>query len=248
MKLLLAEDDLMLGQATCKGLQLEGHTVDWVTSGDRVAVALKTHRYDCVLLDLGLPEVSGEACLEVLRRAKDPTPVIVITARGHKDDRIAVLDIGADDYLVKPFDLDEVAARVRAVVRRSQAREGEAVSAELVHGPLKLISSTRTALWNGNVVPLKNKEFWVLETLMRLRNRIVSRQHLEETMYGWTDDLSSNTIEVYIHHLRRKLGSAVIVTVRGIGYQLATEAELQALLARPESPDAAPGSPAEPVA
>lgn len=226
MKILLAEDDLLLGQATCQGLQQEGYTVDWVTSGSRVAVALKARSYDCILLDLGLPEVSGEACLEVLRRSKDPTPVIVVTARGEKTDRIALLDIGADDYLVKPLDLDEVNARVRAVVRRSQMRDSHDTAPEMVHGPLRLRSATRTVMWGDDIVILKNKEFWVLETLMRLRNRIVSRQHLEETMYGWTDELGSNTIEVYIHHLRRKLGSHLIVTVRGIGYQLAPEADL----------------------
>ncbi|MEX8518246.1 MAG: response regulator transcription factor [Leptothrix sp. (in: b-proteobacteria)] len=225
MRVLLAEDDPMLGRATCLGLTQSGYAVDWVTSGDQGLAALEGQRYDCVLLDLGLPRLSGEMFLRRIRGQQRYTPVIIITARGGVEDRIQMLDEGADDYLVKPFDLDEVAARVRAVVRRTQATDqGED---ELVHGPLTLNPSSRSVLWNGRHVPLTTKEFWVLELLMRRRNRMVSRQQIEEALYGWGEEIESNAVQVHIHHLRRKLDSRLIVTARGLGYQLASVPQLE---------------------
>jgi DNA-binding response OmpR family regulator len=207
MRVLLAEDDAMLGRATCLGLMQSGYAVDWVTSAEQGLAALDTQNYDCVLLDLGLPGMSGEECLRVMRTQSRYTPVIIITARGHVEDRIQLLDEGADDYLVKPFDLDEVAARVRAVVRRAQV--GDVGEEEVVHGPLTLQPASRSVLWNGRHVALTTKEFWVLELLMRRRSRTVSRQ------------IESNAVQVHIHHLRRKLDARLIVTTRGMGYQLA---------------------------
>lgn len=224
MRLLLAEDDLQLGQATCRGLMQLGYAVDWLTSGGRVATAVSTFAYDCIVLDLGLPEVTGQMCLQALRRAKQSTPVIVITALGDKATKIDVLDLGADDYLTKPYDIDELAARIRAVVRRAAARaHDDPVS--LSHGPLTILPGTQSAEVDGAPVTLTNKEFWLLEALIRNRERIVTRRMLEESLYGWNDDRNSNAIEVYVHQLRRKLGARLILTVRGVGYRLASVSE-----------------------
>jgi two-component system OmpR family response regulator/two-component system response regulator QseB len=217
MRLLFAEDDALLGRATCIALQQVGHVVDWVTDGDQVLTSLSQRDYDCVLLDLGLPVRSGEDCLRSMRARRQRVPVIVLTARGQKHDRINVLDLGADDYLVKPYDLNEVTARVRAVVRRSRDADE---SAALVHGPLQLRPVSRTVQWHGATVPLTAKEFLVLHALMRWPNRIVSREHLEEALCGWGEGVDSNAVEVHVHHLRRKLVANLIVTVRGVGYQL----------------------------
>ena len=225
MRVLLAEDDPMLGRATCLGLTQTGYAVDWVTSGDQGLAAMDGQRYDCVLLDLGLPRLSGEAFLRRIRAQSRYTPVIILTARGQLEDRIHMLDEGADDYLVKPFDLDEVAARVRAVVRRAQASEES--EDDLVHGPLSMNPSNRSVMWNGRHVPLTTKEFWVLELLMRRRNRMVSRQQIEEALYGWGEEIESNAVQVHIHHLRRKLDARLIVTARGLGYQLASVQQLE---------------------
>lgn len=224
MRLLLAEDDLQLGQATCKGLMQLGYAVDWLTSGGRVAAAVGSYSYDCIVLDLGLPEASGQMCLQALRRTKQVTPVIVITAQGDKGTKIDVLDLGADDYLTKPYDIDELAARVRAVVRRAAMRAHDD-ALTLSHGRLTILPSTQSALVDGESVTLTNKEFWLLEALVRNRERIVTRRVLEESLYGWNDDRSSNAIEVYVCQLRRKLGAHLILTVRGVGYRLASVSE-----------------------
>lgn len=219
MRLLLAEDDLPLGQATCKGLMQLGYAVDWLTSGGRVRDAVDAYTYSCILLDLGLPEVSGELCLQAIRRAQVTTPVIVLTARGEKASRIEMLDIGADDYMIKPFDVDELAARVRAVVRRVAAGRPDQ-DLELSHGTLRIHPATQTAMLDDSPVVLTSKEFWLLEALVRNKGRIVTRRMLMEALYGWDEDLSSNAIEVFIYQLRRKLGAHVIQTVRGVGYRL----------------------------
>jgi DNA-binding response OmpR family regulator len=217
MRLLFAEDDLLLGKATCAALLQAGHAVDWVTDGNQLLSVVNQHAYDCVLLDLGLPDVSGEECLRKLRGRQQHVPVVVLTARGQKGDRIAVLDLGADDYLVKPYDLDELAARVRAVVRRSRDVEHKA---EFVHGPLTLRYVTRTVLWRGEPVALTSKEYLLLDALVRLPARIVTREQLELALYGWGEEIGSNAVEVHVHHLRRKLSPKLILTVRGVGYQL----------------------------
>ena len=217
MRLLFAEDDVLLGRATCVALLQAGHAVDWVTNGNQLLAALGKDEYDCVLLDLGLPGPSGEDCLRSLRARHQRVPVVVLTARGQKDDRIAMLDMGADDYMVKPYDLDEMAARVRAVVRRSHDNEHKT---EYVHGPLQVQLLTRTVLWYGESVALTGKEYLLLEALVRQPTRIVSREALERALYGWGEEIGSNAVEVHVHHLRRKLSPKLIVTLRGVGYQL----------------------------
>ncbi len=224
MRLLLTEDDLPLGEATCNGLMQLGYAVDWLTSGARLGTAVATFDYDCVILDLGLPGQTGQQCLQAMRKARQDVPVIVITARADKSTKIELLDIGADDYLVKPFDIDELAARVRAVARRTLVPGSG--GAELRHGPLLLQPATQTASVSGVPVVLTRKEFWLLETLVRQRDRIVTRRALEEALYGWDEDPSSNALEVFIYQLRRKLGSGFIKTVRGVGYRVASAAEL----------------------
>lgn len=217
MRLLFAEDDVLLGRATCVALLKAGHAVDWVVNGNQLLASINSHDYDCVLLDLGLPGLSGEECLRSLRARKQRVPVVVLTARGQKDDRIAVLDLGADDYMVKPYDLDEMAARVRAVVRRSRDVENKT---EFTHGPLQVRPLSRTVLWHGAPVALTSKEFLLLDALVRWPARIVTRQDLEQALYGWGEEIGSNAVEVHVHHLRRKLSPRLIITIRGVGYQL----------------------------
>lgn len=219
MRVLLVEDDLLLGQATCKGLMQVGYAVDWLTSGQRVGAAVDDYPYDCILLDLGLPDISGELCLQAIRRNKQTTPVIVLTARGEKASRISMLDIGADDYMTKPFDVDELAARIRAVVRRvGNGRTDPNV--EISHGSLRVNVAKQAVFLDDSPVVLTTKEFWLLEVLLRNKDRIVTRRMLVDALYGWDDDLSSNAIEVFIYQLRRKLGANLIQTVRGMGYRL----------------------------
>jgi len=219
MRILLAEDDMLLGGAVQKSLVRTGFAVDWVQSGRDLRSSTSTHHYDFVILDLTLPDGCGESLLQWLRGKGLRVPVIVVTARGGVHDRVALLDLGADDYLVKPFDLDELTARIRCVMRRSPA-EGTAADA-LTHGPLRLLPSQRVATWHGQAVALTQREFWVLETLLRRRNQVLTRAQLEEALYGWGEEVESNAIEVYIHFLRRKLEPALIHTIRGVGYQLA---------------------------
>jgi DNA-binding response OmpR family regulator len=233
MRLLFAEDDELLGRATCVALLQAGHAVDWVTTGNQLLGSLNRHEYDCVLLDLGLPGLSGEECLRGLRARQQRVPVVVLTARGQKDDRIAVLDLGADDYMVKPYDLDEMAARVRAVVRRSRDIEQKT---EFTHGPLRLRPLSRTVLWHGEPVPLTSKEFLLLDSLVRWPARIVTREQLEQALYGWGEEIGSNAIEVHVHHLRRKLSPKLIVTVRGVGYQLGPSDRLNGEQVAPAKP------------
>jgi DNA-binding response OmpR family regulator len=221
MRLLVVEDDDLLGSALHKGLTRFGYAVDWIVKGGDLDIAMRTHEYTCILLDLGLPDVSGEALLKAIRLINPGISVVVMTARGGIQDRVALLDIGADDYMVKPIDIDELGARLRAVLRRTHAtQEGKA---EIEHGLLKLFPSRRMATWKGDPVPLTNKEYWLLETLLRRKNQVLTRAQLEEALYGWGEEIGSNAVEVYIHYLRRKFGSALIQTVRGVGYQLGPE-------------------------
>lgn len=224
MRILMVEDDPLFGNALQKALQRAGYAVDWIENGRDFTGSMRAVEYDCVLLDLGLPGLSGEECLRTLRERSPGLSALVITARGGLMDRLRLLELGADDYLVKPVDLEEVTARVRAITRRAQqARAGD--GSVLSHGELKLQPARRTAVWQGTVVPLTNREFWLLETLVRKKGQIVSRERLEEALYGWGDEVDSNTVEVYIHHLRRKLGPGLIRTVRGLGYHLAEETD-----------------------
>ncbi len=217
MRLLLVEDDNMIGEAVRAGLRQEGFTVDWVRDAEQGDVALRTEPYALLLLDLGLPRKNGLAWLRELRRRGEATPVLVITARDAVADRIAGLDGGADDYLVKPFDLDELAARVRAVLRRHGGRAAPL----LQHGELTLDPATRQATWKGQPVALSAREYALLAALLERPGAILSRAQLEQRLYGWGEEVESNAVEVHIHHLRRKLGADTIRNVRGLGYTLA---------------------------
>ncbi len=222
MRILMVEDDSLFGGAMQKSLLRAGYAVDWIQAGKELVSAMRTSEYDCVMLDLGLPDADGEDCLRTIRERNPGISVIVITARGGLLDRVRLLELGADDYLVKPVDLDEVNARVRAITRRVQQAQGGG-SGVLAHGALRLQPARRTATWKGQVVPLTNREFWLLETLVRKKGQILSRERLEETLYGWGDEIDSNAVEVYVHHLRRKFEPGLIKTVRGLGYQLGAE-------------------------
>lgn len=204
--------------------------VDWVRTGAEARAAVRSAEYDAILLDLGLPDLPGEQVVRELRAERSLVPVIVITARGQLEDRVRVLDMGADDYLVKPFDVPEVLARLRAVQRRSLAA-GDLNDGQQI-GPLQLFQASRTVLWGSRPVTLTAKEFDVLQSLVMRRPRIVSRSQLVDALYGWDDDIESNSIEVYIHFLRRKIAKSLIVTVRGKGYQLGSEEVLAEELRR----------------
>jgi two-component system OmpR family response regulator/two-component system response regulator QseB len=214
MHVLLVEDDRMIGESVRAALKQEGHAVDWLRDGKSADTALGHEEFDIVLLDLGLPGKDGLDVLRALRARRKQTPVIVLTARDSVQDRVAGLDAGADDYLVKPFELDELSARMRAVVRR---RSGHAESVIEV-GEIRLDPSTREVTRAGVPVALSAREYAVLEALMLRPGAILSRAQLEDRLYGWGDAIESNAVSVYIHQLRRKLGADVIRNVRGVGY------------------------------
>ena len=216
MRILLVEDDPSLGATVQSWLQLDGHAVDWLRSGDQADTALRTHDYQCLLLDRGLPGMAGEAVLTALRARRAAIPVIVITARDTLADRVAGLDLGADDYLVKPVDLEELSARIRAALRR-EAREP---APTLRHGGVVLDPAAKRVTCDGEPVQLTAREFAVLLALMRRSAQVQSRAQLEEALYGWGEEVESNAIEVHVYNLRKKLGSKFIVTVRNQGYGL----------------------------
>ncbi len=214
MRLLLVEDDAMIGDAVRRGMRQQGHAVDWVRDVAGASGALAGEPYEVVLLDLGLPDGSGLELLRTLRRRGARVPVLVVTAQDAVGSRVAGLDAGADDYLVKPFDLDELAARVRALQRRAAGR-AEAV---LEHGPLRLDAAAHRVTLEGKEVALSAREFALLEALLERPGRPQSRARLEERLYGWGEEVESNAVEVHVHALRRKLGPQWIRTVRGVGY------------------------------
>lgn len=221
MRLLLAEDDAMVGAALQKGLQQEGHSVDWVRDGVAADAALRTGSHELLVLDLGLPRRDGLAVLTELRARPEPLPVIIITARDRVDDRVRGLDLGADDYLVKPFDLDELAARIRAVARRVAGLARPL----LTHGGVTLDPASHEVRMEALAIALSGREFALLHALMERPTAVLSRAQLEERLYGWGEEVASNAVEVHIHHLRRKLGEGFIRTVRGLGYTLDTRRE-----------------------
>lgn len=223
MRLLLAEDDAMVGAALQKGLQQEGHSVDWVRDGVAADAALRSGTHELLILDLGLPRRDGLAVLTELRARATPLPVIIITARDRVDDRVRGLDLGADDYLVKPFDLDELAARIRAVARRSAGLARPLLS----HGELSLDPASHEVRLGGTPIALSGREFALLQALLERPSAVLSRSQLEERLYGWGEEVASNAVEVHIHHLRRKLGENFIRTVRGLGYTLEATREAQ---------------------
>ena len=222
MRLLLVEDDPMIGASIQKGLRQDGFLVDWVRDGSSAEGALKTNTYDALLLDLGLPRKSGDEVLKTLRRAGNTIPVLIITARDAVSDRVAGLDSGADDYIVKPFDLDELAARIRAVQRRHAGRADRLIRV----GRVTFDAAARRVTQNGKEVALSARELSLLEALLDRPGAILSRAQLEERIYGWGEEIESNAVEVYVHSLRRKLGSDFIRTVRGVGYTIARVREI----------------------
>lgn len=216
MRLLLAEDDRDLGRALADGLRHLGHAVDWVEDGLHALHAFDSAPYAAAILDWNLPRMSGVDVIAALRRRGDSTPVLLLTARDALDDRVTGLDCGADDYVVKPVHLDELAARVRALLRRSG---GDAVPVQRV-GALELDPAARSARLDGHPLELSPREYALLESLAAHPGRALSRSQLEEAVYGWGEEVASNAIEVHIHHLRRKLGPGWVRTLRGVGYAL----------------------------
>jgi DNA-binding response OmpR family regulator len=216
MRLLLVEDDPHLGDGLMVGLRQQGYAVDWVKDGVAAELALATEPFDLVVLDLGLPRRSGLEVLRRLRAQGKATPVLILTARDATADKVAGLDAGADDYVVKPVDLDELAARVRALTRRAAGR----AQPVLRHGELELDPAAHQVRLAGQPLELSPREFALLATLLENAGRVLTRSQLEASLYGWHDEPESNVLEVHIHHLRRKLGTDLIKTLRGIGYTI----------------------------
>jgi len=214
MKLLLVEDDALLGDGVRAGLKQAGFAVDWVQDGLAAKVALDSEEYDLLVLDLGLPKLSGMDLLKSVRAKRASLPVLILTACDTVADRVAGLNAGADDYLVKPFDLDELIARLNALLRRSAGQ----VELTLQHGAIELTPASHQVRLAGTDVSMSAREFSLLHTLLLHAGRVHSREQLEQTLYGWGEEVESNAIEVHVHHLRKKLGNDLIRTLRGVGY------------------------------
>ena len=219
MRILLVEDDQMIGEVVLDALRAESWAVDWVKDGAMAQTALATASSVLVLLDLGLPKLVGLSVLRDLRARQLRTPVLVATARDAIADRVAGLDAGADDYIIKPYDLDELFARIRALVRRASGR----AEPEYLWGTVRIVPATREAFVAGKPVHLSAREWAVLEPLIARPGRVLSRAQLEESLYSWRDDISSNAVEVYIHGVRKQLGADLIQNVRGLGYLVPVE-------------------------
>lgn len=214
MRILLVEDDTLLGDGIQKSLSHLGFTVDWMRDGKQGENALTAEEYAAVVLDLGLPQQDGLTLLQAARNKGLRTPVLILTARDGKLDKLKGFNLGADDYVIKPIDMEELAARLRALIRRSAGR----ATPRIQIGTVEIDPDTRQAWSGGKPVELSAKEFAVLELLVQNAGRVLTRAQLEQSLYGWGDSADSNTIEVFIHHLRKKLGSDFILTLRGIGY------------------------------
>jgi two-component system response regulator QseB len=219
MRILLVEDDDLLGDATKAGLTSDGYNVEWLKDGIQAESALKSSEFDGIVLDLGLPGKDGLAVLKSMRSRGDATPVLILTARDLVDDKIKGLDAGADDYLIKPFDLDELFARLRALIRRSLGRADPVIKV----GSISLNPASHEVLFDNTVVDLSQREFSLLQLLIESSGHVLSRDYLEEHIYGWNKDIESNALEVHIHHLRKKLGNSFIQTIRGVGYIIQKE-------------------------
>ncbi|MGZ8161804.1 MAG: response regulator [Methylobacter sp.] len=214
MRLLLVEDDEILGDGLVAGLKMEGYAVDWLTNGKLADEALKINAYELIVLDLNLPDMDGMDILRALRARKDETPVLVLTAKDTIPDRVLGLDSGADDFVIKPFDLHEVCARLRALARRHEGRSAPNIE----HKGIVLDPASHQVTLHNEKVDLSQKEFEILSFLMSNIGRVISRARLEESLYSWNSDIESNTVEVHIHYLRKKLDPTLIRTVRGVGY------------------------------
>lgn len=216
MRVLLVEDDAILGDGIKSGLSQAGFGVDWAQTCDQGRLAVASGNYEALVLDLGLPDESGLNLLREIRSSNNPLPILILTARDTIQDKLAGFSRGADDYLVKPFELDELIARIRALVRRLHGRAG----AKILYGDIEIDPEARAVFLNGVPVELHNREFMLLEDLIENQGRVLTRTQLEQSLYGWNADVESNAIEVHVHHLRKKLGSDVIKTVRGVGYMM----------------------------
>jgi two-component system response regulator QseB len=214
MRLLLVEDDEILGDGLVAGLKMEGYAVDWLTNGKLADEALKINTYELIVLDLNLPDMDGLDILRALRGRKDETPVLVLTAKDTIPDRVLGLDSGADDFVIKPFDLNEVCARLRALARRNEGRSAPNIE----HKGIILDPASHQVTLHNEKVDLSQKEFEILSFLMSNIGRVISRARLEESLYSWNSDIESNTVEVHIHYLRKKIDPTLIRTVRGVGY------------------------------
>ncbi|KFE44790.1 MULTISPECIES: response regulator [Pseudomonas] len=214
MRLLLIEDDVALGEGIQQALSREGYTVDWIKDGSSALHALLSESFDLAILDVGLPTLSGFEVLRRLRHSGSTLPVMILTARDATEDRIIGLDIGADDYLVKPFDVSELKARLRALLRRSAGRAKVLIE----HNGIRLDPSTQQVSYHDAAVALTPKEYQLLYELLSPPGRVMTRERLMQLLYGWNEEAESNTLEVHIHHLRKKFSSTLIRTIRGVGY------------------------------
>ena len=214
MRLLVVEDDIHLGDGLQVALRQEGYAVDWVKDGEEAELALRVEPYDIVVLDLGLPIMSGVELLDKIRAQGSDVPVLILTARDTAEDRISGLDKGADDYMVKPVNVDELCARIRSILRRAHGR----AIPKIIHGNIEVDVAGRVVAQDGNQIDLSGKEFAVFQQLMENQGRVLSKRQLEEGIYDWESELESNAVEVYVHHLRKKLGKNLIRTIRGVGY------------------------------
>lgn len=221
MRILLAEDDVSQAESIKAWLEMDGYSIDWVERGDHAILAIEQHQYDCILLDRGLPHATGDDILKVIRFKQVDTPVIFITARDSINDRVDGLDLGANDYLVKPFSLDELSARVRSQIRQKQSH----ISHQISYANLVLDTQAKTLNQDDQLVNITAKEYQILYKLMQKPGHVVTREQLEESLYAWGDEIESNAIEVYIYQLRKKIGSHLIKTLRGLGYRMNQDSE-----------------------
>lgn len=214
MRILIVEDDTLLGDGIRAGLSQNGYAADWVEDGDAAQTAMLTNDYEAIVLDLGLPKVPGLEVLKKMRAQGNDTPVIILTAMDGVEERVKGLDSGADDYLTKPFDLEELNARLRALLRRRGGRSTPVIT----HGDLVVDPASHSVTLAEKVVDISPREFTILQLLLENHGKVMSRSRLEEGLYAWNDEVESNTVEVHIHHLRKKLGAELIRTIRGVGY------------------------------
>lgn len=216
MRLLLVEDDLMLGEALQDALTPHNHVVDWVKDGESALKALRREKFEIMVLDIGLPGIDGMEVLRVMRKEHFDQPVLLLTARDGLTDKVKGLDAGADDYLLKPFDLDELLARLRALSRRAAGRAIPFIN----YGKLSINPESQTVTFDEQDIILARREYMLLTKLLENTGRVLSREQLEQSLYGWMDDVESNALEVHIHHLRKKIPMELIRTIRGVGYTI----------------------------
>ena len=216
MRILLVEDDELIGSGIVTYFTFHGDAVDWLKDGSSALQAIKLEAFDAIILDLGLPKLNGLEVLAEARKANLKTPVLILTARDSLEDRVKGLDTGSDDYLTKPFDLEELHARIRALIRRSLDRAEPTIK----YGEIELDPAGHTITIGGNLVPLPRREFALLQKLLENAGQVVTRETLSQCLYGWEEDVDSNTLEVHIHNLRKKMGIGLISTIRGIGYKI----------------------------